>query len=1293
MLHREVSLVCRIPTVFRVALLLFTLLPVTPCISGTLFVQNITTDSNGVSKATVLYFNDKGQIVPFTLADLTISEGSGTGSATVIDVQCPPVFPAVQVSSVLTIDVSGSMKFGGPNIVLARAAAQAWVDALSDSSECAITVFDHIASLRTGFTQNKSDITKIISDIAPHGGTDYSEGLLDAAEGGLTVASRGTKRRVLVFLTDGHGHVDAQAVIAMANKYNVTIYCVTLGMFMPSVLKNIAEGTGGLWFDRVTTVDEAIMAYRRIFAHASGAGGCTVTWQSPPTCDTRRTLTFQIADARYQQSLPVPAHMQAGATFSPQAISFGVDTLGSRSFSVTASSASVVINAIEVDRPDVFSVDAGPLPATIERGGSLRVNVTRKSSDSTYQVGRVSVNATPCPLPSFYLTSGNAEVKPLKSTLRVMHPNGGERFLVRSPLQIRWEGLPPDIPVRVEVSMNAGFEWTTVTESGLGNKAQWRASKAPSDSCLARVTHIRDVPTTPKPLIVIPGGKFFRSAFSPDGELIATSEYTGAPGSRALPPTVKLWNARTGLLIRELGSGDFLAFAPDGKSLAAWDHKGINVFEVPTGKVRWSKSLTNYINCQIDNNSEFLFAARGGTDTSAIVNLLTGDVVKIVSHRGLDVTLASMSPDGKRIALSGRSGTVVIDDLSRTDDSTVIRVENSNRTFGAEFSPDGNLIALATENGASSIWDARTGKMHAEVARRQYINDNTYLAFSPDGYRIAVERATDMTAVYDVATSRPVVSMRRASDVGGASGAGFLSNGGMMYITSLSKVTVLNAYTGVQTAVLPRAEGEPAAPADGKRIAVINRDLNVAIYSLNEPLLQQDVSDSLWALYRPTGKMKDVEFAGRFVGQSHDTLISAAIENTSADTLIVNNLIIESGNIADFSISSESELVIPPKQTAAISFSFHPRAVGNRHAFASASTDGGRISAKLSGVGLRSVVGTDADTVDLGTYPVGIVSSIVSDTILHNGNDRPITITSLKLLSASDESLVLQSVSPFTINPNTFRSLAFTFAPTTVHDVRGILELTTDEYTEPIHITVIVHASDTEPSVRITDPTTFRSIMLPTSVVPKQGTVTTGIYDVLGLQAGYSITDNIMVLAGGTLPLPRRWLGATGYDASWSSAWSVGGKYGVFVDSLLSLGGGYAFGKSYYDQDITKELESIITFNTVWATAGYGTDDSRLNLYAGYAIKRHTTAFDGDFSANAVVLGIAYDYRFAPQWKITSEAFFMRTMSFLPISITARYFRSTDAFEIGFTVIGISANGSGQADIPIIPMLSWVKRW
>src|SRR5437867_1790812 len=64
----------------------------------------------------------------------------------VLSVNCSPQPQRSAISSVLVIDVSGSMASGPgavPNITLAQSAATAWVNGLpSGTSECAITSFD-----------------------------------------------------------------------------------------------------------------------------------------------------------------------------------------------------------------------------------------------------------------------------------------------------------------------------------------------------------------------------------------------------------------------------------------------------------------------------------------------------------------------------------------------------------------------------------------------------------------------------------------------------------------------------------------------------------------------------------------------------------------------------------------------------------------------------------------------------------------------------------------------------------------------------------------------------------------------------------------------------------------------------------------------------------------------------------------------------------------------------------------------------------------------------------------------
>src|SRR5207245_7987566 len=69
-------------------------------------------------------------------------------------------------------------------------------------------------------------------------------------------------------------------------------------------------------------------------------------------------------------------------------------------------------------------------------------------------------------------------------------------------------------------------------------------------------------------------------ALSPDTKIVATADYR----------TIRFWDAATGRELRQClghpGRGDFIAFAPDGQTLASncWDDK-VRLWDVGTGKV------------------------------------------------------------------------------------------------------------------------------------------------------------------------------------------------------------------------------------------------------------------------------------------------------------------------------------------------------------------------------------------------------------------------------------------------------------------------------------------------------------------------------------------------------------------------------------------------------------------------------------------------------------------------------------------------------------------------------------
>ena len=195
--------------------------------------------------------------------------------------------------------------------------------------------------------------------------------------------------------------------------------------------------------------------------------------------------------------------------------------------------------------------------------------------------------------------------------------------------------------------------------------------------------------------------------FSPDSKLIATAGNDG---------TVKIWN-RIGKLLHTLkGHGDrvdSLSFSPDGQLLASGSRDG-------TVKL-WLKS-------------------------GILIKTLTG-------HKGWVLGI-SFSPDGQRLASASQDGTVKL----WTREGTLIKTLNTHfnsviyYTYGKNghastqgnssdsrlnavtFSPDGQLLAAASDDKTVKLWTA-DGKLLKTL--RGHSNWVLDVSFSPDSQMLA----------------------------------------------------------------------------------------------------------------------------------------------------------------------------------------------------------------------------------------------------------------------------------------------------------------------------------------------------------------------------------------------------------------------------------------------------------------------------------------------------------------------------------------------------------------------------
>src|SRR5207248_1097176 len=128
------------------------------------------------------------------------------------------------------------------------------------------------------------------------------------------------------------------------------------------------------------------------------------------------------------------------------------------------------------------------------------------------------------------------------------------------------------------------------------------------------------------------------------------------------------------------------------------------------------------------------------------------------------ILVARLSPDGRRVATgSGVNGGGDFVDLKGRGEARVwdvatgraIGLPMRHRSAVADlaFSPDGQRVRTASDDGTARVWDATTGEPLTPVIRQ----DGELLAasFSPDGRLVATAGSDGEARVWDASTGEP----------------------------------------------------------------------------------------------------------------------------------------------------------------------------------------------------------------------------------------------------------------------------------------------------------------------------------------------------------------------------------------------------------------------------------------------------------------------------------------------------------------------------------------------------------
>jgi WD40 repeat protein len=676
---------------------------------------------------------DGNQITNISPTDFILTENGTPRNIT--NISCSQLTQPEILSSVLTIDVSGSMY--GNSLAIAKKAAETWINAFpANGTECAITAFTENNYLVQDFTTDKAKLNNSLSNITAGGGTDFDAALKNPIAGGLLIADRGKHKKVIVLITDGFAAGNQDDIINLATTIGASIYCVTIGYECPDILKNVCTQTGGIYFENVVNEQQASDAFSQILQFAQGAKACDIEWMSENDCNELRNVELNMpsivktSNSKYY----APSDSKISLDIQPKGIGLGfVEPLTTKDTTVIikAVNSDITIDNITLSNP-LFSISdygGNNPPFTITENEERTLTIRYSPLDSSFAFCRIEIEKNICGSEFLYLSSVFKGSKN-QQTLKLTHPNGGEKFAVGTDTIITWEGILPSDTVSLEYSTNGGIDWITITDRATGLKYNWKAPNIASNNCLIRVRHLENVP---KDIMTVGFGSLRSIALSPDGTKLAGGSCQGF---------VNIFDVNSGIIIDKIKSGNSciwaISWSPEGDRLAngcsdgtikIWDIDSISLLSTLIGHTGGVKALTwSPDGSKLASGSEDSTIKIWDTNVDTLINTLTGHTDKIQT--------LSWSPVSNRIASGSLDRTIKMWD-AETADSLLTLHGHFSTVWSVSWSPDGKKI-VSTDGYEIKIWDGLTGELINDTTQSSSsIGRARTVTWSPDGKSIA----------------------------------------------------------------------------------------------------------------------------------------------------------------------------------------------------------------------------------------------------------------------------------------------------------------------------------------------------------------------------------------------------------------------------------------------------------------------------------------------------------------------------------------------------------------------------
>ncbi|HEY6968829.1 MAG TPA: hypothetical protein VJA94_06485 [Candidatus Angelobacter sp.] len=297
-------------------------------------------------------------------------------------------------------------------------------------------------------------------------------------------------------------------------------------------------------------------------------------------------------------------------------------------------------------------------------------------------------------------------------------------------------------------------------------------------------------------------------------------------------------------------SARYLAISPDGSRAATYDG-GTQVklwnlahhdsAPIPIALPSEFRPFSPSLFFSPDGSTLVLRPGLGATPEPGKQDVRFWNATSGSSTLGSGWTAVAFSPDGGRRALASLSSLKIFDSKNLHPPQTLYDHEASFSM--AAFSPDGDLVAIATIDNSVHLWNRHTGQHLAELGQQSLTIQD--LEFSPDGQLLASASSDGSVKVWDIATRKERFTRIPEPGVDGRSpgealGAVFSGDSKRLATSSTNLAQVWDARSGapLTAPIKPKnggRVGDVAFAPGGHRLVIIGNQMEFWDISSSQP--------------------------------------------------------------------------------------------------------------------------------------------------------------------------------------------------------------------------------------------------------------------------------------------------------------------------------------------------------------------------------------------------------------------------------------------------------------------------